>query len=120
MFAVFGEEGAIERKSGWETLFDVEDPRTKVPQCKGKFLDVNQALEVARYDIQYCDWRARQDVLAIMLLHEKVPQNLILLHFFSFALLTLFFSKAFHSPSPHSLSAHLPPNIFRLMRLCNW
>ena len=73
MFAVFGEEGAIERKSGWETLFDVEDPRTKVPQCKGKFLDVNQALEVARYDIQYCDWRARQDVLTIMLLHEKVP-----------------------------------------------
>ncbi|XP_038884581.1 chlorophyllide a oxygenase, chloroplastic isoform X1 [Benincasa hispida] len=76
VFAVFGEEGAIERKSGWETLFDVEDPRTKVPQCKGKFLDVNQALEVARYDIQYCDWRARQDVLAIMLLHEKVVEVL--------------------------------------------
>ncbi|XP_022939101.1 chlorophyllide a oxygenase, chloroplastic-like [Cucurbita moschata] len=76
VFAVFGEEGAIERKSGWETLFDVEDPRTKVPQCKGKFLDVNQALEVARYDIQYCDWRARQDVLTIMLLHEKVVEVL--------------------------------------------
>lgn len=87
MYAVFGEEGAIERKSGWETIFDVEDPRTKVPQCKGKFLDVNQALEVARYDIQYCDWRARQDVLAIMLLHEKVSSsNLMLLHF-SFLLL---------------------------------
>lgn len=73
VYAVFGEEGAIERKSGWETLFDVEDPRKKVPQSKGKFIDVNQALEVARQDIQYCDWRARQDVLAIMLLHEKVP-----------------------------------------------
>lgn len=72
MFAVFTEEGGVEKKSSWETLFDVEDPRSKVPQRKGKFLDVNQALEVARYDIQYCDWRARQDVLTIMLLHEKV------------------------------------------------
>lgn len=100
MFAVFGEEGAIERKSGWETLFDVEDPRTKVPQCKGKFLDVNQALEVARYDIQYCDWRARQDVLAIMLLHEKV---LRISYYYIFpppvVLLTLFSNKAFHAPS---------------------
>lgn len=73
MLAVFGEEGGLEdKKNGWSTLFNVEDPRSKVPQCKGKFLDVNQALEVARYDIQYCDWKARQDVLTIMLLHEKV------------------------------------------------
>lgn len=72
MFAVFGEEAAADKKSVWGALFDVEDPRSKVPQFKGKFLDVNQALEVARYDIQYCDWRARQDVLTIMLLHEKV------------------------------------------------
>lgn len=73
VFAVFGEEGGlVEKKSPWGTLFDVEDPRSRVPQCKGKFLDVNQALEVARYDIQYCDWRARQDLLTIMLLHEKV------------------------------------------------
>ena len=73
VFAVFGEEGAlVDKKSPWYPLFDVEDPRSKIPQCKGKFLDVNQALEVARYDIQYCDWRARQDVLTIMLLHEKV------------------------------------------------
>lgn len=71
--AVFGEEGQlVEKKSVWGPLFDVEDPRSKVPQTKGKFLDVNQALEVARYDIQYLDWRARQDVLTIMLLHEKV------------------------------------------------
>lgn len=73
VFALFGEEGGlVDKKSAWSMLFDVEDPRSKVPQCKGKFLDVNQALEVARYDIQYCDWRARQDVLTIMLLHEKV------------------------------------------------
>jgi chlorophyllide a oxygenase len=82
VFAVFGEEGGIERKSSWGPLFDVEDPRSRVPQCKGKFLDVNQALEVARYDIQYCDWRARQDVLTIMLLHEKVL--LIPIHFLDF------------------------------------
>lgn len=74
VFAVFGDEsGSVERKSTWGTIFDVEDPRSKFPQSKGKFLDVNQALEVARFDIQYCDWRARQDLLTIMLLHEKVP-----------------------------------------------
>ncbi|XP_060673443.1 chlorophyllide a oxygenase, chloroplastic [Ziziphus jujuba] len=76
VFAVFGEEAAADKKSVWGALFDVEDPRSKVPQFKGKFLDVNQALEVARYDIQYCDWRARQDVLTIMLLHEKVVEVL--------------------------------------------
>ena len=70
VFAVYGEE--IDKKNAWSALFDVEDPRSKVPQYKGKFLDVYQALEVARYDIQYCDWRARQDLLTIMLLHEKV------------------------------------------------
>ncbi|XP_022875886.1 chlorophyllide a oxygenase, chloroplastic-like [Olea europaea var. sylvestris] len=75
--AIIGEEGElVDRKNLWMTIFEVEDPRSKVPQCKGKFLDVNQALEVARYDIQYCDWKARQDVLAIMLLHEKVVQVL--------------------------------------------
>nr|GMD76045.1 chlorophyllide A oxygenase, chloroplastic-like [Ipomoea batatas] len=70
---MYGEEGTlVDKKSPWLTIFNVEDPRSKVPQCKGKFLDVNTALEVARYDIQYCDWKARQDVLTIMLLHEKV------------------------------------------------
>ena len=83
MFAVFREESSLEdKKSPWGTLFDVEDPRSKVPQCKGKFLDVYQVLEVARYDIQYCDWRARQDLLTIMLLHEKVffksPSDILL------------------------------------------
>ncbi|KAE8685716.1 Chlorophyllide a oxygenase [Hibiscus syriacus] len=75
VYPVFGEETSLGvKKSQWGTLFDVEDPRSKVPQCKGKFLDVYQALEVARYDIQYCDWRARQDLLTIMLLHEKVVE----------------------------------------------
>lgn len=73
VFAVFGED--VEKKNDWGALFHVEDPRSKVPQCKGKFLDIYQALEVARQDIQYCDWRARQDVLTIMLLHEKVSTN---------------------------------------------
>ncbi|XP_030528013.1 chlorophyllide a oxygenase, chloroplastic [Rhodamnia argentea] len=75
--AVFGEEGElVDKKSLWGPLFDVEDPRSKAPQFKGKFLDANQALEVARYDIQYLDWRARQDLLTIMLLHEKVVEVL--------------------------------------------
>ncbi|RAL41568.1 hypothetical protein DM860_013102 [Cuscuta australis] len=77
VFSLYGDEGGlVDKKSPWLTLFNVEDPRSKVPQCKGKFLDVNIALEVARYDLQYCDWRARQDVLTIMLLHEKVVEVL--------------------------------------------
>lgn len=76
MFAVFGEE---DKKNAWGALFDVEDPRSKIPQNKGKVLDIYQALEVARHDIQYLDWRARQDVLTIMLLHEKVSTSFILL-----------------------------------------
>ncbi|CAK9164482.1 unnamed protein product [Ilex paraguariensis] len=77
VFALFGEEGSlVDKKSAWGALFDVEDPRSKAPQLKGKFLDVNQALEVARFDIQYLDWRARQDLLTIMLLHEKVVEVL--------------------------------------------
>ncbi|KAE8685718.1 Chlorophyllide a oxygenase [Hibiscus syriacus] len=42
---------------------------------KGSCSMFYQALERARYDIWYCDWRARQDVLTIML-HEKVVQVL--------------------------------------------
>ncbi|XP_044475564.1 chlorophyllide a oxygenase, chloroplastic-like [Mangifera indica] len=73
---IVGDSGLVDKKNGWSTLFNLEDPRSKVPQCKGKFLDVNQALEVAKYDIQYCDWKARQCVLTIMLLHEKVVEVL--------------------------------------------
>lgn len=62
-----------DKKNSLNSLFNIEDPRSKiVPQGNKKFLDVNQALEVARYDLQYCDWKARQDVLTIMLLHDKV------------------------------------------------
>ncbi|KAK7282723.1 hypothetical protein RIF29_11719 [Crotalaria pallida] len=76
VFAVFGEEDE-KKKNAWGALFNVEDPRTKIPQYnKGKVLDIYQALEVARYDLHYCDWRARQDVLTIMLLHEKVVEVL--------------------------------------------
>ncbi|KAL9665487.1 hypothetical protein QQ045_020907 [Rhodiola kirilowii] len=72
VFAVFGEEGGlIDKKNSWSSIFEVEDPRSKFPQCTGKFLDAYQALEVVRFDIQYCDWRSRQDLLTIMLLHEK-------------------------------------------------
>lgn len=74
MFIVLN-EGGVEKRSSWGPLFDVEDPRSKLLECKGKFLDVYQALEVARLDIQYCDWKARQDVLTIMLLHEKVSDS---------------------------------------------
>ena len=79
VLAVFGEEegGGLQKKNTWEAIFEVEDPRPRVPQSKGKFLDVNQALEVARFDIQYCDWRARQDLLTIMILHDKVTNKFI-------------------------------------------
>lgn len=69
-----GEESEFDdKKNSWNSMFNIEDPRSKlVPLSNKKFLDVNQALEVARYDLQYCDWRARQDLLTIMLLHDKV------------------------------------------------
>ncbi|XP_073006657.1 chlorophyllide a oxygenase, chloroplastic-like [Typha latifolia] len=77
VLAVFGEGGGeLEKKKIWGPIFDVEDPGPRVPLSNGKFLDVNQALEVARFDIQYCDWRARQDLLSIMLLHDKVVEVL--------------------------------------------
>ncbi|XP_071731349.1 chlorophyllide a oxygenase, chloroplastic-like [Rutidosis leptorrhynchoides] len=77
VFSTFGnggdENGEFdEKKNLWNSLFDVEDPRSKGPLSNRKFLDAYQALEVARYDLQYCDWRARQDLLTIMLLHDKV------------------------------------------------
>ena len=93
VFAVFGEESeSVERKNTWSTIFDVEDPRSKFPKSKGKFLDVYQALEVARFDIQYCDWRARQDLLTIMLLHEKVPYCFLFLSFIFFTSFYYYYS----------------------------
>ncbi|MCL7038397.1 hypothetical protein MKW94_029313 [Papaver nudicaule] len=76
VYAIIGEGGGgfIEKRHDWSTIFEVEDPRASrvVHQNKKKFLEANEALEVARFDIQYCDWRARQDLLTIVLLHEKV------------------------------------------------
>lgn len=73
MYAVLREDGAeFAKNNNLEALFHVDDPGPRVPIKKGKFLDVNEALEVVRFDIQYCDWRARQDLLTIMVLHNKV------------------------------------------------
>ena len=66
--------GLVDKKNTWSALFVVEEPKFKHAQIKGKILDAYEAFEVARYDIQYCDWRARQDLLTIMLLHEKVTK----------------------------------------------
>jgi hypothetical protein len=74
VYAVLREDGAeFAKNNNLEALFHVDDPGPRCPIKKGKFLDVNEALEVVRFDIQYCDWRARQDLLTIMLLHNKVP-----------------------------------------------
>lgn len=73
VYAVLRDDRAeYSKNNNWEALFHVDDPGPRVPIAKGKFLDVNQALEVVRFDIQYCDWRARQDLLTIMVLHNKV------------------------------------------------
>ncbi|GJM91818.1 hypothetical protein PR202_ga08234 [Eleusine coracana subsp. coracana] len=77
VYAVLREDGAeFARNNNLEALFHVDDPGPRVPIKKGKLLDVNQALEVVRFDIQYCDWRARQDLLTIMVLHNKVVEVL--------------------------------------------
>uniref|UniRef100_A0A804N795 Rieske domain-containing protein n=1 Tax=Zea mays TaxID=4577 RepID=A0A804N795_MAIZE len=75
VYAVLREDGAeFARNNNLEALFQVDDPGPRAPVKK--FLDVNEALEVVRFDIQYCDWRARQDLLTIMLLHSKVVEVL--------------------------------------------
>lgn len=76
IIAVYGQGEGGQRRSTWDAIFDVEDPKPRVLLSKGKFLDANEALEVARFDIQYCDWRARQDLLSIMLLHDKIVEVL--------------------------------------------
>ncbi|EES04263.1 chlorophyllide a oxygenase, chloroplastic [Sorghum bicolor] len=77
VYAVLREDGAeFAKNNNLEALFHVDDPGPRCPIKKGKFLDVNEALEVVRFDIQYCDWRARQDLLTIMLLHNKVVEVL--------------------------------------------
>ena len=73
VYAVLRDDSAEYLKDNhWEALFHVDDPGPRVPIEKGKFLEAKQALDVVRFDIQYCDWRARQDLLTIMVLHNKV------------------------------------------------
>ncbi|XP_068485508.1 chlorophyllide a oxygenase, chloroplastic-like [Phaseolus vulgaris] len=62
-------------ENSWGALLmlRIQDPR--LHRIKGGFGCIS-SLEVARHDIQYLDWRARQDVLTIMLLHEKVVEVL--------------------------------------------
>lgn len=56
-------------------IFDVEDPRGSGAGMRsngsGTF-DVNMAWELLRQDVLYLDWKARQDVLAIVAAHDKV------------------------------------------------
>ncbi|KAI5058325.1 hypothetical protein GOP47_0026495 [Adiantum capillus-veneris] len=60
--------------SGW--LY-VEYPRApRPPPTNGRLFDVQHAWEVVRQDLLYCDWKARQDVLAIKTLHDKVVEVL--------------------------------------------
>lgn len=74
VYAVLRDDSADYLKDNhhWEALFHVDDPGPRVPIEKGQYLDAKQALDVVRFDIQYCDWRARQDLLTIMVLHNKV------------------------------------------------
>ncbi|KAF0934860.1 hypothetical protein E2562_028864 [Oryza meyeriana var. granulata] len=59
VYALLGDDGAEYAKSNtWEALFHVDDPGPRAPIAKGKFLD-------------YYDWRAWQDLLTIMVLHNK-------------------------------------------------
>jgi chlorophyllide a oxygenase len=55
-------------------IFDVEDPRGSGARSRGTAgtFDVNMAWELLRQDVLYLDWKARQDVLAIVAAHEKV------------------------------------------------
>uniref|UniRef100_M8AXE7 Chlorophyllide a oxygenase, chloroplastic n=1 Tax=Aegilops tauschii TaxID=37682 RepID=M8AXE7_AEGTA len=73
VYAVLRDDSADYLKDNhhWEALFHVDDPGPRVPIEKGQYLEAKQALDVVRFDIQYCDWRARQDLLTIMVLHNK-------------------------------------------------
>lgn len=59
-------------------IFDVEDPRGSGARSRGTAgtFDVNMAWELLRQDVLYLDWKARQDVLAIVAAHEKVVEVL--------------------------------------------
>lgn len=63
-------------------IFDVEDPRgarVSLKSSKGEF-DVNMAWALLRQDVLYLDWKARQDVLAIVAAHDKVSARIDCIH----------------------------------------
>lgn len=58
------------------SIFDVANPWSEGMQLRQSQWDVNQAWEVLRNDVLYLDYRARQDVLAIKSVHDKVVEVL--------------------------------------------
>ncbi|KAL9234740.1 hypothetical protein vseg_009573 [Gypsophila vaccaria] len=88
VYAVFGEDkkttssssslSSSSSSSSWGALFDVQLPTPKAleSQSQGTVLDLTQAFQLALFDLHYLDWRARQDLLTIMLLHDKVVEVL--------------------------------------------
>ncbi|MCO5592687.1 hypothetical protein L7F22_046690 [Adiantum nelumboides] len=69
----FSEASTDKPPSGW---LHVEYPRTTRSPTSGRLFDVQHAWEVVRQDLLYCDWKARQDVLVIKTLHDKVVEVL--------------------------------------------
>lgn len=69
--------GGSNANSNGVKIFDVEDPRVARASLmsKGEF-DVNMAWALLRQDVLYLDWKARQDVLAIVTAHDKVVEVL--------------------------------------------
>lgn len=60
-----------ERKSHWAA-----DRCRKTLEHRGKFLDMNQVIGVAQYNLKCCYRKACHDILTIMLLHDKVVEAL--------------------------------------------
>ncbi|KAI5076528.1 hypothetical protein GOP47_0008593 [Adiantum capillus-veneris] len=52
--------------------YDAQDTLAKDSAIRSRALEGNLAWDILLQDIQFCDWRARRDVLAIKTLHDKV------------------------------------------------
>ncbi|KAK1615598.1 hypothetical protein QYE76_021115 [Lolium multiflorum] len=78
VYAVLRDDGAdyLKDNGPWEALFHVDDPGPRVPIELGKFLDAKQVLNVVRFNIQYCDWRAGRTCSPSFVLHNKVVEVL--------------------------------------------
>ena len=78
VYAVLRDDSADYLKDNhhWEALFHVDDPGPRVPIEKGQYLEAKQALDVVRFNIQYCDWRARQDLLTIICAPQQGMENM--------------------------------------------